>query len=77
MFSCQWPIGPGHVTSAVKGILDLRQWDFTRQEEIPLSGEWEIYWKALHDSPRAINETKAVPPGYFTISRKLDGPPPS
>ncbi len=67
LFSCGWPIAHGHIISAVNGILDLRQWDFSRQEEIPLSGEWEIYWKALYDSPSALNEAKAGHTDYFTV----------
>lgn len=30
---------------AVKGILDLREWNFTADGTIRLDGEWEFYWK--------------------------------
>ncbi len=29
---------------AKKGILDLRQWDFTKDKAITLDGDWEFYW---------------------------------
>ena len=30
---------------AVKGVLDLRDWDFERDGNINLDGEWEFYWE--------------------------------
>ncbi|QHT69687.1 GHKL domain-containing protein [Rhodocytophaga rosea] len=33
---------------AIKGILDLRTWDFARQGSLTLDGEWEFYWKKLY-----------------------------
>jgi hypothetical protein len=30
---------------AVKGVLDLRDWDFEKDGNINLDGEWEFYWK--------------------------------
>ena len=32
---------------AVKGILDLSEWDFERDGNINLDGEWEFYWGEL------------------------------
>jgi signal transduction histidine kinase len=32
---------------AVKGILDLREWDFERDGNINLDGEWEFFWREL------------------------------
>ncbi|MEN8120922.1 MAG: sensor histidine kinase [Bacteroidota bacterium] len=34
---------------AKKGILDLRGWDFEKDGNIPLNGEWKFYWKKLVD----------------------------
>jgi signal transduction histidine kinase len=36
--------------SAVEGILDLSEWDFSSNGILPLDGEWEIYWNKLLDS---------------------------
>lgn len=30
---------------AYKGILDLKNWNFSKQKSILLNGEWEFYWK--------------------------------
>ena len=32
---------------AKKGVLDLRGWDFDRDGNIALNGEWKFYWKEL------------------------------
>ncbi len=37
---------------AVDGVLDLREWDFDRGGALPLSGDWEFYWRELHDPGR-------------------------
>ncbi len=34
---------------AVKGILDLRGWDFQRDGSLRLDGEWEFFWNELLD----------------------------
>jgi len=31
--------------SAVKGVLDLRAWDFEKDGPVNLDGEWEFYWQ--------------------------------
>ncbi len=35
---------------AVKGILDLRGWDFDKDGPVKLDGDWEFYWKQLLSS---------------------------
>lgn len=32
---------------AVRGVLDLRQWDFAQNPKLNLYGEWEFYWNRL------------------------------
>lgn len=32
---------------AVKGVLDLSDWDFNKDGSLALSGEWEFYWEKL------------------------------
>ncbi len=32
---------------AVKGVLDLRGWNFERDGSVNLDGEWEFYWDRL------------------------------
>ena len=38
---------------AEKGVLDLRTWDFTRDGELSLAGEWGFYWAQFVD-PAAL-----------------------
>jgi len=35
------------IPKAVKGVLDLRDWDFEKDGTVNLDGEWEFYWKEL------------------------------
>ena len=30
---------------AIKGILDLTDWDFKKDGPVQLKGEWEFFWK--------------------------------
>jgi two-component system sensor histidine kinase ChiS len=48
-----------NVPIATDGILDLTGWDFNGNTLINLDGEWEFYWKQLHD------------PDYFQSNRIL------
>lgn len=39
--------GERHVPTAMKGVIDLRTWDFNRDGPADLSGEWGFFWKKL------------------------------
>jgi two-component system sensor histidine kinase ChiS len=41
--------------TAVDGVLDLTKWDFDEDGSVNLDGEWEFYWKQLHDSDYFLN----------------------
>ena len=42
---------------AIKGVIDLRNWDFARDGFVTLEGEWEFYWeKFLY--PRDFSSTR-------------------
>ncbi|MEJ2729371.1 MAG: 7TM-DISM domain-containing protein, partial [Deltaproteobacteria bacterium] len=63
---------------AVKGVLDLTDWDFKRDGPVDLSGEWEFYWQQ-HLKPQdftsktAIHKTGFIEvPGYWK-DYELDG----
>ncbi|MCP4137767.1 MAG: SpoIIE family protein phosphatase [bacterium] len=63
---------------AVRGILDLKTWNFETDGHALLSGEWEFYWKSLlvpadFDSNTLINNP--VPTGFMTLPRSWDGYP--
>lgn len=38
---------------AVRGVLDLADWDFARDGSVPLDGEWEFTWK--YDPKRPLD----------------------
>ncbi|ABZ94936.1 Adenylate/guanylate cyclase [Leptospira biflexa serovar Patoc strain 'Patoc 1 (Ames)'] len=42
---------------AIKGVLDLKEWDFAKQGSIELSGEWEFFWKEIRD-PQNMKDIK-------------------
>ena len=41
---------------AIKGVIDLSNWDFKAQGTAKLDGEWEFYWKQLLN-PENFNDT--------------------
>ena len=58
---------------AVKGILDLTEWDFARDGSVNLSGEYEFYWKE-HLSP-ASSDDKSPPEksGFIAVPGSWNG----
>ena len=63
---------------AVKGVLDLTDWDFKADGPVDLSGEWEFYWQQYlmsqdFTSKTAIRKTSFIKvPGYWK-DYELDG----
>jgi hypothetical protein len=55
---------------AVKGILDLTDWNFKKDGPVDLSGEYEFYW-SRHLLPSDF--AKAIPPQKRTPSPKIAG----
>ena len=54
---------------AKEGVIDLTGWDFERDGNVALDGDWEFYWKRLLEPEDFIS---AIPPektGYFQIPR--------
>jgi two-component system sensor histidine kinase ChiS len=49
---------------AKQGILDLREWNFTRNGLTDLNGEWEFYWRVLY-TPQSF-DTLAIKPSTFS-----------
>ncbi|HAK45753.1 MAG TPA: hypothetical protein DCO79_07535 [Spirochaeta sp.] len=35
--------------AAQNGVLDLRNWDYSKEAPITLNGEWELYWQELYN----------------------------
>lgn len=65
----QWQNKP----RALKGFLDLSDWDFEKDRTVDLSGEYEFYWQQ-HLSPRSF--TQPNPPeksGFIHVPRAWNG----
>jgi two-component system sensor histidine kinase ChiS len=71
--ACQPNISDRTTPKVVKGVLDLRAWDFERQGSIHLDGQWEFYWRRLL-SPNDFARGK-IPPrsDWFNIPGRWDG----
>jgi PAS domain S-box-containing protein len=75
---CQWT-GPKS-PRAVRGLIDLRGWNFKSNGPAELTGEWEFYWRR-HLSPDDFSQAAATPvphyidvPGFWNGYR-LEGAP--
>jgi len=53
---------------AVKGLLDLRDWDFEKDGPVTLNGEWEFYWQKLFN-PKVFANIHAQKTGYIYLPR--------
>ncbi|MFD0695135.1 ATP-binding protein [Paenibacillus sp. GCM10027628] len=61
------------------GVLDLTSVDIPHMSNLPLEGEWELYWQQLLD-PMGIQEGMATKPAYVKVPSKwgsytLEGKP--
>lgn len=57
---------------AQKGILDLTDWDFSRDGTLKINGEWEFYWKKLL-TPEDFKKKKIEKTGFMNIPRVWNG----
>jgi len=51
---------------AKKGILDLRNWNWTADGISDLNGQWEFYWKSLY-TPSSFDSAKIEPSVYSNV----------
>ena len=54
IISCSCSGNKPQKPSAIEGVLDLSEWDFSSNGILPLDGEWEIYWNKLLE-PNELN----------------------
>lgn len=50
---------------AVKGVLDLSQWNFEKDGPVKLDGEWEFHWKKLAEDISNVEEKRYLVPGAW------------
>ncbi|MBF0237669.1 MAG: Hpt domain-containing protein, partial [SAR324 cluster bacterium] len=53
---------------AIRGVLDLRQWDFQQDEVVNLDGEWQFYWNQLL-LPEDLETKQGRLSGYFKVPK--------
>ena len=61
---------------AVKGVLDLREWDFSTDATVPLNGEWEFYGNQLLAATDFVERGSATKPdltGYVVVPHLWQG----
>ena len=63
--ACKWtgPTPP----RAVRGVIDLRGWDFQSNGPADLTGDWEFYWQR-HLSPRIFHKQRRRPRPVTCVS---------
>jgi len=54
-------------SKAVKGILDLTDWDFKRDGPVNLAGEYEFYWKQHLEPSDFLNTTLPHKTGFIGV----------
>ena len=52
---------------AIKGILDLTDWNFKSDGNVDLSGEYEFYWKQLLEPSDFTGSTPAQKTGFIQL----------
>ncbi len=58
---------------ALKGVLDLRDWDFEEDGPIKLNGEWEFYWQKLLTPEDFSKQMLPEKTNYMNIPRTWNG----
>ena len=53
---------------AYKGVLDLTNFDFSKNKTVQLSGEWEFYWHKLL-TPDDFNPKKIIADAYVLVPK--------
>lgn len=56
----------------VKGVLDVRNWDFYNDGPVKLNGEWEFYWQSLYSPQDFTNRTFPLS-GYLYMPSAWNG----
>lgn len=52
---------------ARQGEMDLSTWNFQKDGNIPLEGEWEFYWDRLLTAADFKNKSKPIPSGFAMV----------
>jgi len=58
---------------AVKGVLNLSEWDFNEQGAISLNGEWEFYWNQFVTPSQFKDSSRKEITSYFVLPKLWNG----
>ena len=72
-FSCTKQETEEFIPMAEKGVLDLRQWDFEKNGNVSLNGEWEFYWEQLLSSDDFNNLEKDIKKEFIQVPKSWKG----
>ena len=59
--------------TAVKGVLDLTQWDFERDGPVKLTGEFEFYWSQLLNPQDFFENESSLKADFIVVPRTWNG----
>ncbi len=62
----------GKAPKAVRGELDLREWNWDRKGHLPLNGEWEFYWNEFK-RPEDFAGERFGTPSYASLPGSWNG----
>jgi len=69
LLSLQSASGQDWLPRVHKGVIDLREWDFSSRGSLPLAGDWRFYWNQL----ALPQETATLRPAYFPFPSVWNG----
>jgi PAS domain S-box-containing protein len=58
---------------AIRGVIDLRQWDFAHNGVVTLTGAWEFYWYQLLTPETFSAAAPPAPPGLIPVPSSWRG----
>ena len=73
LFGCRQQPGGTPPTAAVRGVIDLSDWDLNRDGPVKLSGEYEFYWQRLLDPPDLAHPPASGRTGYIHVPQAWSG----
>ncbi len=59
-----------NIPSAKKGVLDLRNWNFEKDGNMNLNGEWEFYWNEFLEPSDFKKDIKPAMTGFINVPKK-------
>ncbi len=71
--ACRQQPDSTHPTAAVRGVIDLSDWDLSRDGPFTLSGEYEFYWQRLLDPRDLPHPPASWRTGFIQVPQAWSG----